>query len=199
MKTLAMIVALLLTGCASVPSGTPQRDNQAKQFTPEDGKGSLYIFRDEAFMGSAKTLTILINGMIIGATAAKTYFWLSLPPGKYTIQSLGEDVSTLKVDIEAKRNKFVWQEVRVGWMGPRSKLHLVDDERGKAGVNSSILIASQATVKELQQTDPQEMSANSKYDHSAAKKLRELEALKKEGVIDELEYQKKRQDLINRL
>lgn len=199
MKTLIIIASLLLAGCASVPEGPPQRDNQAKQFIPESGKGSLYIFRDEAVIASARTIVVQVNGMIIGETAAKSYFWLSMTPGKYTIQSIGEDVSTIKVNIESGKNTFVWQEAKVGWMGPRSILHLVDDERGRAGVNNSRLIASQATVKDLQQTNVDETPVDSKYDRNAAKKLRELEALKKDGIIDENEYQKKRQELINRL
>ena len=49
---------------------------------------------------------------------------------------------TLVVDAKPGRAYFVWQEVKVGFVAARTKLHLVDEATGKKGVGETSLAAS---------------------------------------------------------
>ncbi|PRC94525.1 DUF2846 domain-containing protein [Solimicrobium silvestre] len=139
----AMVV--LLTGCASVPMASLAQDSKAKEFTPDQNKASLYIYRNET-IGAAISMPVSVNGATIGETASKTYFQLDLLPGAYNLKSEAENDSNLALTLIAGKNYFVWQEVKMGIFSARNKLQLVDDETGRAGVTESklILISSSA-------------------------------------------------------
>lgn len=141
-KQLAFIVvflSVLLSGCATAPLGSPQADAQAKSFAVVPGKSNIYLYRNEV-MGFAFGIGVELDGKAVGKTGAKTYLAMEVSPGKHTIVSKAENDETLDVVTEAGKNYFVWQEVKVGLLTPRSKLHLVDDETGKAAVKECNLI-----------------------------------------------------------
>lgn len=193
MKMIWIAVIFSLAGCASVPMASKDRDAQAKSFSTLPGKASLYIFRDET-MGAAVPLTLSVNSKTLGQTAAMTYFKLDVPPGRYAITSLAEDVSTLNVDLSAGNTCFVWQEIKMGMFSARSKLQQVDEQRGRAGVMSSKLIA--ASVAD----DAFLSAANDAADpHATAQKLRDLQGLRDEGVISVEDYESKKKQLLNSL
>ena len=146
-KYLAILSMLLVSACASVPMTTPQQDQAAKQFAaPPSDKSNLYIFRDEQF-GAALPMGVTLDGRMLGKTAAKTYFFLTIPPGRHSVVSSAENDSVLDWDAEAGKEYYVWQEVKMGLMMARSKLHFVAPERGQEGVLASKRI--------LDQYDPQ--------------------------------------------
>jgi hypothetical protein len=55
-------------------------------------------------------------------------------PGKHTLASLTENTPTIDVDAKSNGVYYVWQEVKMGAFAPRSMLHLVDEDKGKKGV-----------------------------------------------------------------
>lgn len=196
--TVAMI--LLLTGCASVPMAPMDIDAKAKEFLPAPNKASLYVYRNENF-GAAIPMTVSVNGKTLGQTAAQTYFRLSIMPGKYTVESYTENVSSLPLSVEAGKNYFVWQEVKMGMWSARSLLQQVDESTGRAGVMDSKLIASAVSDKDVVPLDtPIATPApfQSPPSASATQKLRELQNLRKEGAITEDEFQKKKQQLLEK-
>lgn len=65
---------------------------------------------------------------------------LTVNPGKHTLVSHAESDSTLAVDTKPGKNHFVWQEVKMGALYARSKLQLVDEKTGMAGVGECKLI-----------------------------------------------------------
>ncbi|HSH85261.1 MAG TPA: DUF2846 domain-containing protein [Guyparkeria sp.] len=134
---LTAVALLLLTGCASALTGQGDQAQDAAQaaeaFSPPPGKGSLYIFRDEVF-GAAVPMRVSVNGHVLGQTRPNTYFWLTLDPGRYRIESQIENVSTVQVTVSAGENTFVWQEVKMGMWMARSLLQQVDAKRGRQGV-----------------------------------------------------------------
>lgn len=138
---LAAIVAaaVLVTGCASVPTANVERDNKAKTFAAPPGKANIYVYRNES-MGAAIKMDVAIDGKPLGQTAAKTFFAIEVEPGKHSLLSKAENDSLLDVNAEAGKNYFVWQEVKMGLMYARNRLQLVDDATGKAGVNECKLI-----------------------------------------------------------
>jgi hypothetical protein len=135
------ISLLLLGGCASVPMATPDRDSGAKSFIAPSDKGGIYIFRNES-IGSAIKMDLVLDGKPIGQTAAKTYAYILVDPGKHTIVGESENDSSIEVDAEQGKLYFVWQEVKMGVLYARNRLQLVDDATGRAGVSECHLIES---------------------------------------------------------
>lgn len=131
---LSFVLAIaLLSGCASVSMTTPEEDTRAKAFAAPSGKANIYVYRNET-MGAAITMPVSLDGRVAGKTASKTYFLFQVAPGSHEIQSLTENTALLRVNAEAGRNYFVWQEVKMGGFAARSDLKLVDDATGRAGV-----------------------------------------------------------------
>lgn len=91
-------------------------------------------------------MTVSLDERILGKTAAHTYFFLTLEPGPHSITSEAENTSTLKVDMEAGQEYYVWQEVKMGLLYARNKLQLVTSERGQEGVLKSKRIANPSTL-----------------------------------------------------
>ena len=139
---LPLLLAATLAGCASVPMGDAQQDAALKTFAVPKGKSALYVYRNES-MGGAITMDVAVNGNPIGQTGAKTFLYKELAPGKYTITSKAENTDKLVVDAKPGRAYFVWQEVKVGFVAARTKLHLVDEATGKKGVGETGLAAVQ--------------------------------------------------------
>jgi hypothetical protein len=187
------MLILLLFGCASVPMAPMDQDAKSKAFSPAPNKASLYIYRNESF-GSAIPITVSVNGRTVGQTAARTYFQLNLTPGRYNIESHAENVSNLLLMTETGRNYFVWQEVKMGLVIARSLLQQVDDSTGRAGVMESNMIATVISENDLIPLD----TPAAKPD-SVSQTLRELQSLRTDGIITEDEFQKKKQQLLEKL
>lgn len=100
------LLAWLLVGCASVPLASADKDASAKAFTADAGKAALYIYRNESF-GAAIPMTVAVNGKTLGQSAAQTYFRLSLPPGRYKVESHAENVAELTLEVLADRIYYV--------------------------------------------------------------------------------------------
>jgi hypothetical protein len=123
-----------LAACASVPKAPPERDLAAKQFsTPMPGQAALYVYRNESF-GAAAKMGLILDGAYLGDTAAMTFHWVTIAPGKHTLVGKAENDAVLEFVAEPGRNVFVWQEVKMGMWSPRNRLELVDEARGKAAV-----------------------------------------------------------------
>ena len=142
-KSVLLMGALvaLVSGCASVAMAPQQADASAKTFAVSKETANVYIYRNEV-MGAALKFEVAVDGKLLGKTASKTYFLVSLAPGKHTIVSQQDPENKLDITVEAGKNYFVWQEVKMGMWSGGSKLNLVDEAKGKAGVAESSLIAA---------------------------------------------------------
>ncbi|MFZ6820599.1 DUF2846 domain-containing protein [Undibacterium sp. Ji22W] len=129
----------LLTGCASVKLASTQEDAKAKTFATNPNQANLYIYRNE-FMGAAIQMPIDLDGREIGKTGPKSYLSIGVAPGKHTLVSKAENDFTLDLATEAGKNYYVWQEVKMGLLYARTKLQLVDEAQGQAGVRESKLL-----------------------------------------------------------
>jgi len=139
----ALAVVVLASGCASVQMAPESMDTSAKAYTVKPSKANIYVYRNEQ-MGAAIKMPVVLNGKLVGDTAAKTFILLEVDPGSHTLISKTENDSVIKLDAVAGRNYFVWQEVKMGMFAARSNLQLVDEATGKAGVGECRLIASPA-------------------------------------------------------
>jgi len=133
------VMVVFLTGCASVPMASVERDNEAKTFAVKADKSNIYIYRNESF-GAAVKMEVLLDGNLIGQTAAQTYFRLEVPPGQHTLISKAENDDVLNLNTEAGKNYFVWQEVKMGLLYARTMLHLSDEVSGKTAVSDCKLV-----------------------------------------------------------
>ena len=133
-------IVLLLNGCASVPMADLAQDSKAKTFTVASDRAALYVYRNESFGGTVK-MTVLLDGKILGDTAAQTYLYTEIAPGDHQLTSKAENDSTLDFKALAGKIYYVWQEVKMGLMYARSQLQIVDEKAGQAGVLESKLVA----------------------------------------------------------
>lgn len=138
----AAVIAVALTGCATVPMADDKQDAAAKSFTVAQDKAALYIFRNEG-MGAGVKMDVLIDGAPVGQTAAHTFIYKEVTPGKHSITSKSENTDTIEVDAKPGTLTYVWQEVKMGVLYARTKLSVVSDFQGKKGVQESKLIVSQ--------------------------------------------------------
>lgn len=137
----AILLAVLASGCASVPMASSDMDTQAKQFRVPPGKSRIYVYRNESIGGAVK-IVITLDGKVIGSTGRKTYFAIDVAPGKHELGCIVENTASLSVNAAAGKPVFVWQEVKMGAWSPRCALNQVDDKVGRDGVLESGLIQS---------------------------------------------------------
>lgn len=137
---LLALISLSLVGCASVQMADSTEDTQAKQFTAKPDVAGIYIYRNEN-MGAIALMNVELDGKALGQTAASTYRYTQVQPGTHKIISRTENIDELSFDAAAGKLYYIWQEVKMGVWSPRSKLHLVDEATGQAGVNECKLAA----------------------------------------------------------
>jgi hypothetical protein len=126
-------VLTLASACASVPMAAKDSDLAAKKFDPPPDHANLYVYRNENF-GSAERLTVILDDSLLGDTAAKTYLYTPIPPGRHVIVSKAENEAETTIDAKSGANYFVWQEVKMGIWSARSALHQVAERDGREGV-----------------------------------------------------------------
>ncbi|ALT79170.1 DUF2846 domain-containing protein [Paucibacter sp. KCTC 42545] len=131
-------IAVNLVGCASVNMGDANQDAAAKTFTAPRDVAGIYVYRNES-MGAAIKMDVEVDGKPIGQTAANTYLYKQVSPGKHTIASKAENTDTVEIDAKPGALYYIWQEVKMGVMYARTKLHLVDEGQGKKGVTETKL------------------------------------------------------------
>ena len=138
---LTACLASALAGCASVPMGSSRQDAALKTFTVPPDKAAIYVYRNEAFGGTVK-MGVSVDGKPIGQTAAHTYLYEQVSPGEHVVTSKAENTDSIKVDARPGSLVFIWQEVKMGFLFARNKLHLVSTTQGEAGVKEARLAAS---------------------------------------------------------
>ena len=133
------LASALLAGCAAaVPMGDPKTDAALKEFNPPMGMVGVYIYRNENF-GAAHKLDVLVDGLEIGSTGAKTYLYRAVAPGTHVITSKGENRESVEVSAKPGTLVFIWQEAKFGTVNLRSKLHVVNEAEGRLGVQQAQL------------------------------------------------------------
>lgn len=137
MKKLLLIsslaISLFLIGCASAPMGDPAKDAALKSFQAPAQAAGIYIYRNES-LGAGIKMDVAVDGKPIGYTAANTYLYTEVAPGKHTISSEAENTSTVDIDAKPGTLIYIWQEVKMGFLSARNKLQEVSAQEGQKGV-----------------------------------------------------------------
>ena len=144
MRMLLLVLATVFTliSCATVPMGDPAQDSAFKEFQAPQNKAGIYIYRNES-IGSAVKMEVAIDGVAIGRTVAKTYFYKVVTPGRHTVTSKAENIDAIELDLKPRTLTYIWQEVKMGILYARTKLHIMDEAKGRKGVLETDLAKTQ--------------------------------------------------------
>ncbi|WP_043309362.1 DUF2846 domain-containing protein [Pseudomonas sp. ML96] len=125
----------LLSGCASVPMESSEKDQALKAFpTPPQDQAGLYIFRDSS-LGPALKKTVTVDGEVIGETAINTYFYRTVTPGQHVLATESEfSDNTLTLNAEAGKNHYVRQYIKLGVFVGGANLEQVSETEGRKAV-----------------------------------------------------------------
>jgi hypothetical protein len=93
-------------------------------------RAKIHIYRSESFWAGPNTIAMDVDGRRFGYTAPGECVVLEVEPGTHELSAIGENTSTLSLTTETAQSYYVWQEIKVGWVKPRSQLHAVDEETG---------------------------------------------------------------------
>ena len=147
MKNLALSfcivgLALLVSGCASVPMAAKDADAAAKSFRVPADKSRVYIYRNET-MGAAVKIPVTLDGKLVGSTAKNTYFALDVNPGTHEVSCIAETGGKVTVDVKPGEAAYVWQEMKMGMWAASCAMHVVDEQQGQKAVSECTLAASE--------------------------------------------------------
>ena len=132
-------ILVIVSGCASVPLESAQITKVAKQFDPpSDGKSGLYIYRNTAYGGAART-DVMVDGYCIGSSAPYVFFYEEVEGDKsykvstkFPWEESPDPDNDLLIKVKSGKNYFFQQYLRmIGGTG----VDLVDEEQGKEEVS----------------------------------------------------------------
>lgn len=132
----AASVALLVSGCASVPMEPKDVSESAKRFgDPSDGQAGLYVYRNTA-VGQALKKDIWIDGECLGESANNVFFHTEVPGDKeYTISTESEfSPNSLQLLLERGKNYFVRQYIKLGVFVGGADLEVIEPEKAKEAI-----------------------------------------------------------------
>jgi len=147
MKQFFIVILFIIfaTGCANIKSmpqlASKQEDIRLKSFEAPKKNAIIYIYRNE-IRGNIAIMDVKVDGEFLGETVWKTYLYKEVTPGTHIITSKAANEHSIEIDVKAGSVNYIWQEVKLGILSPRSKLHLVSSAEGKAGVLESKLIVT---------------------------------------------------------
>lgn len=133
-------VALLASGCASVPMATDNRNAELQTFAaPPAGKAGLYVYRNSV-VGQGIKRAVYLDGQLLGQTANKVYFYRELEPGRHELSTQSEFGSNdVAFNAQAGKHYFARQVIKVGLLSGRAGIEMVSEEEGRRNVLASRL------------------------------------------------------------
>lgn len=138
-------LALLITGCASLPSPEAMKAataNYTLPALPETGKAIVYVVRPSGLAGFVRFNVFLDNqedASEVGYTRSGQYIYFALPAGTHKIYSKAENWAETEVDAKAGDIIFVQQEPAMGIMIARNNLFNLQAYEGKYHVKNLTL------------------------------------------------------------
>ena len=127
---------LLFSGCASVQMASKAESAKAKEFNaPSQGNAGVYLYRN-SFVGKALKKDLWIDGKCIGESAPDVFFYTEIEGGKlHKIDTESEfSPNTLELMLEAGRNYFVRQFIKMGVFIGGAGVEQIPEVQGKADV-----------------------------------------------------------------
>ena len=134
---LVIVSVALLAGCATVPMAPLEQDSALKAFSqPAVDKAGLYIYRT-AGIGTALRKNVYVDGVLLGETAQKTYFYKEIAPGQHEISTESEfSDNTITFQAEGGKNYFARQYIKMGVFRGGANLEMVSEQEGMEAVRN---------------------------------------------------------------
>jgi hypothetical protein len=109
--------------------------SKAKEFNaPSQGNAGLYVYRN-SFVGKALKKDIWVDGKCVGESAPDVFFYTEVAGGKHKIDTESEfSDNSLEVMMEAGKNYFVRQFIKMGVFVGGAGLEQVSESQGKTDV-----------------------------------------------------------------
>jgi len=122
MKKIALaVMAVALSGCASVQYGDKAAEASLKKFPTVSGKTSLYVCRVSGFVASGVTSTVLVDGKDIGNLKPQTFVHTVVEPGEHAVQLVHDGINgssgIYKIQTKSDELAFVWAGMTGGGWG----------------------------------------------------------------------------------
>lgn len=140
LKILVMVVvvtaACLLTGCASVPTASPEFQQKALSFTPPPGMASVYVYRPYNFVGSAVAWSISLDFREFGSLALETYLFGNVEPGQHILKPLPFS-GAKRTQFDAQEGKLYFFKVTPGMAS--LNIDPVEESEGREKVSNYTL------------------------------------------------------------
>lgn len=134
---LAIAIAILISGCASVEMASQAESARAKEFNPpSEGNAGVYLYRD-SFVGKALKKDLWIDGKCIGESAPDVFFYTEVEGGKkHRIDTESEfSPNPLELLFETGKNYFIRQFIKMGLFVGGAGLEQIPEEQGKIDVS----------------------------------------------------------------
>jgi hypothetical protein len=131
----AIISVSLLIGCATVPMAPTEQDTAFKAFSqPTTDKAGLYVYRNSAAGGMLKK-KVYVDGVLLGETAPKTFFYKEITLGQHQISTQSEfSDNAITFQAEGGKNYFCQQYIKMGVFVGGANVKMVSEEEGKKQV-----------------------------------------------------------------
>lgn len=136
-KLAAIVSAVYLSGCATVPTETAENTTLAKKFTltSQDNAG-IYVYRVSTPFGAALKKDIWIDDECLGQSASGVFFYKEVEGNKEHIVATESEFSANEIALETESGKmyFVEQYLKMGAFVGGAGLEFVSSQKGKKEV-----------------------------------------------------------------
>jgi hypothetical protein len=147
------MIALFLSGCASVPMEHQEESESVKKFNPPpEEMAGIYIFRKNTLIGSALKKDTWIDNECIGETAMGTFFYHEVEGNKeHTVSTESEfSPNDLVINTNSGENYFIQQYIKPGIFVGGANLRQYENKKGMEEV-SKLNLAKKGHCSSAQQ------------------------------------------------
>ena len=141
-KSAILIIAISITGCATLPSPEKMRAEVASYTLPQlpkEGQAIVYVVRPST-LGGLIRFNVFVDDKEpeseMGYTRSSQYIYFNLKPGEHQIMSKAENWAETNVNVKAGDIIFIQQEPTMGIIMARNSLFKLQDYEGKYHVKT---------------------------------------------------------------
>jgi len=145
-RSLAVIIALLLSGCAmQLQTAAPEKDARAKSLAAPQDKALVYFVRP-GIVGKPFAYDVICDNVKIGGTCGGYFAYAFLTAGKHVCTTRADNTATLELDLSPGKTYYVEQPVSPGLIKGFIDLKLLDAAEGKQKLSECTLSADNAAT-----------------------------------------------------
>ena len=108
---LAILVAVLAQGCASVPAQPPSEAEQAaKRYAPESGQANVYVSRTDESLGKTIGFELFVDGVKAVTLTPGSFTLVPVAPGTHVIK-IAAPANSMSATLQAAAGKNYFYQV----------------------------------------------------------------------------------------